>query len=273
MRLNNPDYLVIIKQVADPANPAAGGATVIAPLPESFAYDTSSNYEAPFAQGMLGGGTAATTLAAYGIRLTTQAMTAQLWQGSNDSNLTLDLEFQTFDDPDKDVRTPVLTLKKMAAPSINAAGLLQSPGPRISLEDTGKLISSSGSTVFNEAKQVANSIASTVGIPGRLDVSKSLTGQNDNLNSNQKANAPPQVENGLGGAQFWKNVIRNQISIQIGSYAFFDSVVIFNAQETWSNQIDARTGLPLHAKVTINFKPLFLVTQQDLDNIFKRRPR
>lgn len=272
MRINNPDYLIIIKQVPDPSKPGVAGPTVTAPLPESFAYDTASEYATPFAQGMLGSGNAATALSSLGIRLTTQAMTAQLWQGATENDLGLELDFQTYDDPDADVRQPVLTLLKLAAASVDSAtGLLKSPGPRISLEDTAKIASSSGSTLLTEAKQVGGALGSILGISGSIRTDKGLNGPNSNLNSNQQANSPPTTQNGLGGAQYWKSVVRNQISVQIGRYAFFDSVVILTAQETWSNQIDARTGLPLHAKVSIRFKPLFLVTQDDLDQIFARR--
>lgn len=273
MKILNPDYLVIIKQVPDPQNPGQAGATVVAPLPETLAYDTASEYSTPFAQGMLSQGSIAQAMSAAGMRVTTQAMTAQLWQGATENDIGLDLEFQTYDDPDKDVRQPVLTLLKLAAASVdNATGLLQSPGPRISLEDTGKILASGASQLVNSGKQALNAAGSAVGIQGKLDTSKTMNAQTDNLNSNQKANVTPAaVENGLGGAQYWKSVVRNQISIQIGRYAFFDSVVILNAQETKSHQMDARTGLPLHSKVSVRFKPLFLVTQQDLEQIFARR--
>lgn len=271
MNINNPDYLVIIKQVPDPRDPKKVSATVTAPLPEELAYDTASEYSTPFAQGMGGQGNMSQLLSSLGVRLATQAMTMQLWQGASENDISLDLDFQTHSDPDKDVRQPVLTLLKLAAASVDSAtGLLQSPGPRISLEDTGKLAAHAGSQLLESGKQVLKAGAD---VAGAINVSKSLSGPNANLNATQKANPPPATENGLGGAQYWKNVIRNQISIQIGSYAFFDSVVILSAQETFSNQIDSRTGLPLHARVAVRFKPLFLVTQQDLDKIFALRPR
>lgn len=272
MKILNPDYLVIIKQVPDPQNPGQAGATVEAPLPESLAYDTSSDYATPFAQGMLSQGGIAQALSSAGMRITTQAMTAQLWQGSTENDIGLELEFQTFDDPDRDVRQPVLTLLKLAAASIDAAtGLLQSPGPRISIEDTGRILATGASQLGNSAKQGLNAAGALAGVQGKLDTSKVMNGPTANLNSNQKANTTPAVENGLGGAQYWKSLVRNQISIQIGRYAFFDSVVILNAQETKSHQIDFRTGLPLHSKVSLRFKPLFLVTQQDLEQIFAKR--
>lgn len=272
MRILNPDYLVIIKQVPDPQNPGQGGVTIQAPLPETLAYDTASEYATPFAQGMLSQGNLAQAMSSAGMRVTTQAMTAQLWQGATENDIGLELEFQTYDDPDRDVRQPVLKLLKLAAASIDeATGLLQSPGPRISLEDTGRILSSGASQLGNSAKQGLNAAGSLAGVQGKLDTSRVMNAATDNLNSNQKANSQPAVENGLGGAAYWKRLVRNQISIQIGRYAFFDSVVILNAQETKSHQMDSRTGLPLHSKVSIRFKPMFLVTQQDLEQIFARR--
>jgi hypothetical protein len=272
MNINNPDYLVIIKQVPDPANPGVGGATVTAPLPEDMAYDTASEYAAPFAQGMLSSGGLAQAASALGIRVTTQAMTAQLWQGATESEVTLDLQFQTISDPDLDVRQPVLQLLKFSAASIDTAtGLLKSPGPRFSLEDTGKLLTAAGKTLLNELGSIGNAAGSLINQFPNLKTDRPLSGPNANPNSNQQTNTPPATQNGLGGAAYWKGIVRNQITIQIGNYAYFDSVVILSAGETWSHQMDARTGLPLYAKVTIRFKPLFLVTQEDLDQIFARR--
>lgn len=273
MNINNPDYLVIIKQVPDPANPSLVGPTVVAPLPEELAYDTNAEYATPFAQGMLSGsGGLSQAASALGIRVTTQAMTAQLWQGATDNDISLDLQFQTITDPDADVRQKVLQLLKFSAASIDTAtGLLKSPGPRFSLEDTGRLAAAAGKTLLNELGSIGNAAGSLINQFPNLKTDRPLNGPNANLNSNQQGNTPPATQNGLGGAAYWKGIVRNQITVQIGRYAYFDSVVILSAQETWSHQMDARTGLPLFAKVSVRFKPLFLVTQEDLDQIFARR--
>jgi hypothetical protein len=262
VKTKNPDYLVVIKQAADGSQTL--GASITALMPETFAWDTANSYEAPFAQGWADKGAMANVAAAAGIRLTSQALTMQLWQGASDSTLQLELEFQTETDPDKDVRQPVLALKKLSVPRVHGSGLLQSPGPQINLEDIGKLASVAGSTAWTEAKQAAKAVAATIGIGGTVKNGK-LTDQSTTRNSNQAAN---EQEESIGNVATWKKIVRNQISIQIGRYAYFDSVVILSVNETWSNQFDARTHLPLHAKVSLQFKPLFLVTQQDLDNIF-----
>lgn len=272
MIINNPAYLVTIVQTPDPKNPGVLGPTVTAPLPPELAYDVAAEYQAPFAQGMLQGSTIANIASAAGFRLANQAMTAQLWQGQTENEINLDLEFQTETDPDLDVRQPVLTLKKLAAASVDSAtGLLKSPGPRLDLESAGAAGKQAVSQVLTIGKQVGSAFSSMIGLSGPVDTTKTLNGPETNLNSAQQGNQPPPEENGLGGSQFWKKNVRNQISVQLGNYAFFDSVVILNVQATWSHELDFTTGLPLHAKVSLRFKPLFLVTQEDLDQIFAGR--
>lgn len=272
MIINNPDYLVTIVQAPDPKTPGSLGATVVAPLPPELAYDTAAEYQAPFAQGMLSGGAFMQAAAAAGIRLATQAMTAQLWQGSTENEINLDLEFQTENDPIADVRDPVLQLQKFAAASVDSAtGLLKSPGPRIDLSTVASASEQALTQAGEAGKQAMEALKSVIGIVGQVQTNKNLNNSSTSLNSQQQGAKTQPEQNGLGGAQFWKKNIVNNISIQIGRYAFFDSVVILNAQTTWSHEIDMTTGLPMHAKVSLRFKPLFLVTQEDLQQIFGGR--
>lgn len=49
---------------------------------------------------------------------------------------------------------------------------------------------------------------------------------------------------------------------------FFESVVITRVSITAASNFDAQTGLPHHCRVLVEFKPLFMLTQQDLDTLF-----
>lgn len=278
MILNNPDYMLTVKQAVDPSNPNQPPPYVIAPLGDGLAYDSSSEYAQPYAQGLFGGGGInSTSMAArvanmggkiigkaaplMGIRLTAQALTANIWQGSSESELNIDIDFVTENDPDLEVRQPLLTLLKMATASVDAAtGMLKSPGPNLDLRDAGK-IAVNGAIATRDA---------VVGAGERVGI---LNSESGNQNSKGVSNKPPAQVGGVGGSQFWNSIVRNKISIQIGNYAYFDSVVILNVQKTYSHQMDALTGLPLYAKASVRFKPLFLVTQTDLDEIFALRPR
>lgn len=259
--INNLNYSVIIQQAPDPSSTSTTGAIVVASLPDSFTFDTAAEYAAPFAQGLFGNGMAANIAKLAGIKLTVQALTAQIWQGSTETSLGLDLEFHAETDADLDVRQPILTLLKMATASADSlTGFLKSPGPNIDLSS----INSVGSTVGGQAVAQLTGGTTVTGIavrPGRLNA------QGQALNGQNASAGTPAVKNGLGSAEYWKSQISNQISIQIGSYAFFDSIVITNVQKTYGHTLDDN-GLPMYAKVQIQFKPLFLLVQADLDNIF-----
>ncbi len=254
MSNNNPNYTVIIKQTADPSQKGTKGIEIVAPMPDSFMFDTKSEYATPYAQGLFGGssgmmaqlGKVAGQLG--GMRLTSQALTAQLWQGSTETSLSLELEFHAETDPDLDVRQPILALMRMATASIDpTSGLLTSPGPSITLDSAGAVASG----LFSATKNT---------VTGQPPKQGALVGEGT---TNATAVS--------GSVKSLKETIRNQISIQIGRYAFFDSVVISNVQKTYSHQIDSKTGLPMHAKVSFTFSPLFLVVQSDLTNIFGSR--
>ncbi len=252
MANNNPNYTVIIKQTADPSQKGIKGIEIVAPMPDSFMFDTKSEYATPYAQGLFGGGSGMLAQIGKvagqlgGMRMTSQALTAQLWQGSTETSLNLELEFHAETDPDLDVRQPILALMRMSTASINAtSGLLTSPGPSITLDSAGAVVAG----LFNSAKDTVT------GAPAKIGelTSGGMISQNNGVSS---------------AVTSLKETIKNQISIQIGRYAFFDSVVISNVQKTYSHQIDHQTGLPMHAKVSFTFTPLFLVVQSDLTNIF-----
>lgn len=266
---NNPNYQVIIQQTADPAAKTPTGISVVANLPESFAFDSTSNYDTPYAQGIFGAG--ANAAAAFtGTRLTTQAQTARIWQGATDSELMLDLEFFAENDPDADVIQKTLNMLRLTAPTIDPqTGMLRSPGPQLVLNDAGQLTSNLAQSAGASLSNLASAGASLLGFGSKATPAQ-MQGQNANRSASGASNTPPQPS-AAGTADFWKRQVRNQISIKIGRYAFFDSVVILNVQKTYTHNLDALTGQPLHAKVSIRFAPLFLLTQDDIVNIFKAK--
>jgi len=261
----NPNYRVTLIAY-NPAGTAHPGDTIIveAPMPEQFVFDTQATYSPMLPQGMTSG-VAATAMAAMGIRLAVPALTAQLWQGSSDINLQLSLEFHTETDPVADVQTPIMNLNRLAMPSINSqSGMLQAPGPSLNFSQLSTVASNAGTEISNFASNVASG---SVGVtPTASTMGSALTGVTSGSGSavTQSSTQNPQ----LGTSQYWKTQISNQISIRIGQYMYFDSVVITAVQQTFMSNIDAITGLPHHAIVAITFKPLFMLTVEDLPSIF-----
>ena len=243
----NSDYLVRIVQ-------SDTNTLVQAPMPAEFMFDSQANYEAPFAQGLFGNGALASIARLGGLALTSQALTAQIWQGSNDTQLSVELEFQAESDVYAEVRDPIISLMKLATPSESpGTGMIMSPGPRLDISVAQK--------IWDDYKAQTASTYSALTDPSQTTTNGSTKSTSNTNNGNK----------GLGQAAAWKNKITNIISLQIGNYAFFDMVVISNVQATYTSQIDTLTGWPQHARINVQFKPMFQLLQGDLDNIFKNQ--
>lgn len=258
MTVYNEDYTVTIASVN--ASPGTPPVFVQAPMPESFAYDASVMYEAPFAQGHSGNFVVNALKVTTGLKLVTHAMTAQIWQGSSSTELGLELEFQAEYDPIKEVRDPILSLIRLATASVSpTTGQLASPGPKFDWEKIVSTLSSS------ELAQITLGV-DTDNIRGEhrpstlVDPSRTTThGTGD---TNRVGSDEPTLVDKI------KAHITDKITIKIGRFAYFDSVVINSVQKTYESQFEEFTGLPMYAKVAIRFTPLFMIVQEDLDRIF-----
>lgn len=263
----NPNYRITILASSATGAPSTGNASIIveAPMPESFMFDTTASYAPMLPQGMTGGGAVA-ALAAFGIRLAVPALTAQLWQGSSEIQLQLAMEFHTETDPVADVQTPIMNLNRLTMPSISSStGMLQSPGPVINFSQLATIGKNALTSITNTTATIANTVGGTSNpTPSSLTNSSLSTNSGSNTPTTQSNTLNPQ----LGTSAYWKTQISNQISIRIGNYLYFDSVVITNVQQTFMSNIDAITGLPHHATVNITFKPLFMLTVEDLASVF-----
>ena len=253
-----------------------GGIPVIAHMPEDFTMDVSSDYSAPFASGLTGSDKIDGALRLSGYRLVNQAMSVQIWQGSAETNLGLELEFQAINDPIKEVRDPILQLMKYTVPQLTENGLMRSPGPVIDEKAGGQIVSdlSAGAQrLFKKATEMGGELLGFSSEHTELkqanlaDVHRSCT----NGNTQSRATQTPEQNSQYGATNSLKKYIKNQISIRIGEFAFFESVVITNVQKTYEARFDAFTGYPHYAKVSIQFKPLFMIVQSDLDQIFVTR--
>jgi hypothetical protein len=269
------NYLVTIQQNSNPA------IVIEAPIPDSFAFDVGATYEQMLPQGFTSNTIVNTAAALTGTRLAVQALTAQLWAGNTDSELSMELEFHTETDPYYDVRTPIVNLLKLTMPTIDTkSGFLGSPGPQIDFSKAGTIFSDAAATaggiLGGAAEGVENFVVSAwnagkaaLGF-GTAPKASTMTDSNTqvgNGNNSQIAQALQQNPN-LGTAKYWNTMIKNKISISIGNYLYFDSVVITRVSQTFASNFDAQTGLPHNVRVAVSFKPLFMLAQEDLDTLF-----
>lgn len=258
------------------------GITIKASLPETFMHDVSSSYETPFAQGLLGMmpgvGSMAKTL---GLQLTTQALTMQVWQGSTVGQISLPMIFQVETDANKDVLEPLMKLMFLTMPrEEQEGGFLEAPGPHLDLasllkEGFGELGALKNDVFGSEALQQGLSwgkaAAQGKGIPGQL------SGFLDNFSSaNRMADATKEavassytgLKNSSGrvasrvGSTIVKS-IKNNISVYIGRYMYFPSVIITDVQQTHLVQ-PLLDGNMSRVECTVQFQPFFLPTQRDI---------
>jgi len=273
----NTDYLVTIQQFGG-SGTTSPAISVQAPMPDTFMYDASSTYEAPYAKGLTGSGAVTNILAAVGYRATMQVLTAQLWTGSQESQLSLKLEFATETDPLTDVRLPILNLLKLATPGTNpTTGVMTSPGPSLDLsaQNVAQVLTDTGSNLGASLSAITggnNIVSSFLQSAGTFVGAKA--GQLTNMlsastNAQSKALTPSTTSpSDMTRGSYWKSKLKNNITIKIGNYMYFDSVVITNVQQTFASDFDYATGWPHYVEVSVQFKPLFMITKDDLENIF-----
>lgn len=236
-------------------------------LPQQFEISANSEYDAPYAEGIMGNFGARGKLLAQAFlgKLTTQAMSFQFWSGSTPMELSLPITFVARHNTIEDVRTPIVKLLKLTLPS--AAGfdtalgiqgdsdiyrLLQPPGPKITF-DKERFIKATGSSEasvldiaiklgegnFGQAFSAIGSVLSHVGSKG--------------------------VAIALNPFQFLK--FTNNIQISIGQMLRFPSVVITSVSATYDTKFDDY-GRAIKATVNVTFRTFFTPTKQDIDRMF-----
>jgi hypothetical protein len=277
--MTTSNYLVVIQQNSTPA------IVIEAPIPDSFAFDVGATYEQMLPQGFTDNKVVNTIAALSGARLAVQAMSMQLWSGNTDSELSMELEFHTETDPVADVQTPIVNLLKLTMPTIDTkSGFLGSPGPYL---DWSKASTVFGNSITNIANSAGSSLGAVLGgvasvasaaintaeqamgfgttpTPSAMTESNSQVANGANIPSAQSFQQNPQ----MGTAAYWNTMIKNKITISIGNYLYFDSVVITRISQTYASNFDAQTGLPHNVRVAVSFKPLFMLSQQDLATLF-----
>lgn len=272
-------YIVTIIQDGNPA------IVVEAPIPDSFAFDVGASWEQMLPQGFFSSKAINIASALAGTRLSVQALTAQMWAGNTDAELSMQLEFHTENDPIQDVRTPIVNLLKLTMPSIDTkSGFLGSPGPQLDFSKTSQVFSDAANSVITSGGNLVGSVVSafTSTAEAAYEAVKAYTGlgtqpkpstlQDGNTNvpdgNNDALTSTLQKNPNMGTAKYWNQFVKNKISISVGNYLYFDSVVITRVSQTFASNFDAQTGLPHHVVVSVGFKPLFMLAQEDLDTLF-----
>lgn len=240
-------------------------------VPEEIMFDVSAEYSAPFSEGLIGGEKLNTGMRMLGMSLTNQAMTAQVWQGSTSVRFSIPLIFQAELNPLKDVVTPLRDLLRLTMPIEDEDGaLLEAPGPRWDLEkmeqafgNMERQMTSSETTEkvnrswSDDASNIKNNLFARdeVGtMRSVLGLSKSIRGTANLISSS--------FSEGV------RTALTNNISLQIGKYLFFESVVIVDVSQTATSQPERNTGIFMRSEAQVTFQTFMVPTQRDLDSIY-----
>jgi hypothetical protein len=236
-------------------------------LPETVMVDINATYEAPFAQGLgsIGALQGISEFARYiGLSMTTQAMTAQVWQGGAFIEFSMPLIFQAEDSAGNDVMVPIMNLMRLTMPKEpTAGGFLQAPGPRID----PKKLAQNGIDSFNDAFTLARDAANRVNssqVNSPTDTSKTAVSRLSDFAASGYAKAN-EVAKTLSNRLV--NSVSNNISLYIGQFQYFASVVITDVSPTYDVVLAADKN-PLRATVNVNFRTFFIPTDQDIESMF-----
>jgi hypothetical protein len=229
-------------------------------LPETVGLDVNANYDAPYAQGIGAINDKLGALAQFiGMNLTTQAMTAQLWQGGSFINFQIPFIFQAESNAEIDVMRPIKDLLRLTMPrDPSVGGILEAPGPHIDIKKLAQNASQAGqSSLSNLTSQ---------GASGLVDTAKQVV--NNGLDMNDLAKAKDQANNiAKQASRLIVNSVVNNISLYIGKFMYFPSVVVTDVSPTYDVVLN-NAGKPMRATVNVGFRTFYIPTQNDIELMF-----
>lgn len=172
-----------------------------------------------------------------GVAIGDPAMSALAYQGSDNLEMGLLLEFHSDGDSARDVVRPIINLVKMTVPSKISTGIIEFPGPSAG-DEFARFFSEFKTTLNNSTSPVAQQAGKFL---------NSFTGNTD-ADGNSSGSSP-------------------QISVMIGNILFFQSVVITNLSIKVATQVDANLR-PIYASAAIRFKRFTSPLREDIEKTF-----
>lgn len=290
LRKGNPNYICIIEKAQKPGEDSY--LQVVGFLPSEFSFGISSSYATPYAQAISENVPPALSQAAsvMGVQLVTQALTAQVWQGSSPLEMSLELHFHVEDDPVTDVIEPVLNLQRLVVPHVEpGGGFFHSPGPSLDPEKLKEILKSGinaavtavGNATSNPKETLKagyNAVSNAFSQNPGKDSKGSLPTQGNTTNSDEAvdflvdgAAAVAKAADGAAGKidQLILGAVRNNITISIGRFMRFSSVVITAVTPSFKTS-PLNDGSMSYATVTVNFQTFLTPTEADLVQMYLR---
>ena len=262
-------------------------------MDEEFHYSARSNYSAPF-DSLFKNRFFNAAARAVGLKIQSPFMTGQMWEGSEFPEFQITARLETDSSAREEIRAPIVRLLRLVTPRLTDAQILGNPGTGIDYTQLWQSLSSSlpdgewsqkikssvdsvNSTMndFTSAVGKAAGVTSVSTVESAYNKSKttSKTTNSSSQNTMQPTTAVADEQSNSFTAQLIRSgFLKNQVSIAIGMYLYFPSVVITGVECDLLNQIEYASGWPMSATVNISFRPMFLPTQDDLYDMFGVSP-
>jgi hypothetical protein len=238
-------------------------------MPDKFTLATSANYATPFADlldKIPGSDVAKKAASSFGYSMTTKILSAKVWQGTSETSFSLDLIFQAETDEITEVLEPIIKLHLLTTPrSDSEFGILRAPGPRFNAADSlSGLIDNIGAAAGSSLDAVTGAVKSVWDNKGSL--TNAIKSGVDSFVSNA-SNAASSMSSGLAKG------VTNQISLQIGKFMLFESVIIKDVSVSYDLQpvgtdYKVSTGNMQRAQVQVQFETFFNLTADDIAKIW-----
>lgn len=240
--------------------------------PQTWTFDQSSTYE-PIVGGSLTSGLIGNVMAAFGVSAVFQPLTAKVWRGTSDSPITLTLEFQSETDAYHDVVLPAYYMASLCSPTVakdgvsGTLGMLQSPAAHLDTSVFSGAYDAFKSMVTDATKSLISDNKPPIQNVTTSDPSstKAICGPDYTMpgGSNKTASNTP----AFGTIGWFKKYLKNIVQLSIGKRFNFDMIIPISFQQNIAMQPDAN-GWPSYIQATFVFQPLFMITLDDLGNIF-----
>lgn len=262
------EYLVVVRQdsITSGTQILTQPLEVRAHLPEEMQVDTQSDYDTPFAEGLIGNRQLQLLAQLAGWSPTVQSMTAHFWKGSSPIEISLPLTL-VAQSSGNEITEAVLMLKTMQMPSIDGdTGFLRAPGPRLEID------TAAAKRLWTTVQEGASAAAGIV--------TGNVIGDSNAQGTKLPANSSDVEQLSAVGRRFGTEFaasaeglikVSGKISISLGKFLYFPDVVIRGVSDMYNITI-GHDGLPQRATVTIQAVTRMTPTIKDLPTIYRTDP-
>jgi len=214
---------------------------IVAIMQEKTTFRVTSDWEPFLPMGGAGQVANVVSTALTGRALMSRFMTRRIWKGTSPVTITMNLVFHSVDDTFRNVIQPAKALMQMALPSdtgnVTFAGV------------TIPLVAPPGPSPFTTADADATQ-------------PKATNQEGDNADQRKTNTVRDFISAMRSGG--------DQITIRIGNYLTFKSVIIREVQPVFDTKLSV-DGWPMSTEVAVTFESYEILTKQTLDTAFKQR--